>query len=256
MTILHHLHPKAAIPWFKQWFDSAYYHKLYGNRDEREAADFINALDNYLEPAQGATMLDLGCGAGRHARELALRGYNVTGIDLSSASIRQARKSEMPALRFFRHDMRTPFGNQYFDYIFNFFTSFGYFKTQKENQGVVRNMSTALKTGGTLVLDYMNVQYVEDCLMPYEEKEIDGINYSINRWTNDQFIYKKILIDDESLGEPIENTEQVAKFRTEDFERMFQLHGLSIVEKFGDYQLSPFQLESSSRLIMIARKTE
>ena len=255
MTISNQLTPKATIPWFKQWFDSAHYHKLYGNRNEREAATFINNLISYLEPARNATMLDLGCGAGRHARELALRGFNVTGIDLSSSNIRLAKKLEIPLLRFIRHDMRIPFGNQYFDFIFNFFTSFGYFKTQNENNGVVRNMSNALKAGGTLVLDYMNVEYVEDRLVPNELKEIDGISYSINRWTDDRFIFKKIMVDDESGNEPIETTEQVAKFRLDDFERMFQAAELSIVETFGDYQLNSFDLKSSPRLIIVAQKT-
>lgn len=254
MTIPSQLIPKVTVPWFKQWFDSAHYHKLYGNRNTREAATFISNLTSYLEPAQDSVMLDLGCGAGRHARELALRGFNVTGIDLSSSSIRLAKRSEIPLLRFIRHDMRIPFGNQYFDFVFNFFTSFGYFKTQNENNSVVRNISNALKAGGTLVLDYMNVEYIERRLVQNELKEIDGISYSISRWTDDNFIFKKIIVDDESGNGPIETIEQVAKFRLNDFAGMFRKAGLSIVETFGDYQLNSFTLKSSPRLILVAQK--
>src|SRR5215213_5123663 len=54
--------------WFRQWFDSPYYHKLYFNRDEREAAAFINRLANRLHAAPGSFMLDVACGRGRHSK--------------------------------------------------------------------------------------------------------------------------------------------------------------------------------------------
>ena len=68
-------------PWFKNWFDSAHYHQLYANRDEKEAQHFIDALLAALQPANDASMIDVGCGAGRHSKYLASKGYNVTGID-------------------------------------------------------------------------------------------------------------------------------------------------------------------------------
>jgi cyclopropane fatty-acyl-phospholipid synthase-like methyltransferase len=51
-------------PWFKNWFNSPYYHQLYFNRDEQEAAKFIDALISHLKPAAGAYMLDVACGKG------------------------------------------------------------------------------------------------------------------------------------------------------------------------------------------------
>ncbi len=59
-----------SIPWFKSWFDSAYYHKLYAHRSEKEAADFIDELITALQPDQHAAMLDVGCGNGRHCRQI------------------------------------------------------------------------------------------------------------------------------------------------------------------------------------------
>ena len=80
--------------WFKNWFNSPYYHQLYFNRDEKEAAAFINKLIEHLKPAAGNTMLDVACGKGRHSVQLANAGFNVTGIDLSEESILEALKSE------------------------------------------------------------------------------------------------------------------------------------------------------------------
>ena len=246
--------PIKTIPWFRRWFDSAHYYKLYQNHNEQEAADFISELIGWLQPAPGSTILDLGCGAGRHCKQLALKGFEVTGIDLASSSIREAKKWETDSLQFIRQDMRIPFGSNRFDYIFNFFTSFGYFKTDHENNGVIRNISDALKKRGTLVLDYMNVRYVEERLVESEEKEIDGIVYYITRWMDEKFFYKKIVIDERQSGEPFENVEQVARFGLEDFNRMFSQNSLQIQEVFGDHRLSPFELNSSPRLIAIVKK--
>jgi SAM-dependent methyltransferase len=253
MTLTNQISPVKNIPWFRRWFNSAYYHKLYGNHSEQEAADFINELTGYLQPMPGATMLDVGCGAGRHCKQLSSKGFKVTGIDLSSSSIREAKKWETESLHFIRHDMRNPFGYNRFDYVFNFFTIFGYFKTDHENNVVIHNMSGALKKQATLVLDYMNVSYAKEHLVPYEEKEIDGINYYISRWIDENFFYKKIVIDDRP-GEPFENVEQVARFTLEDFNRMLSRHNLKIQQVFGDYRLNPFELYSSLRLILVANK--
>jgi SAM-dependent methyltransferase len=242
------------VPWFKRWFDTSHYHRLYGNRNEQEAADFINELTGYLQAPKGSNILDVGCGAGRHCKQLASKGFKVTGIDLSSSSIREAKKWESESLHFRRHDMRKPFGRDEFDYVLNFFTSFGYFKTQEENNEVVYNLSQALKNEGVLVLDYMNVHHVEERLVEREEKEIDGINYYISRWMDEKYFYKKIIIDVGPTVQPFETVEQVARFTLEDFNRMFTLNGLRIEEVFGDYQLRSFDAELSPRLIIVAKK--
>src|ERR1700712_4842000 len=96
-------------PWFKDWFNSPYYHHLYFNRDEAEAAAFIDKLISYLNPAENARILDVACGKGRHSIHLAQKGFDVTGIDLSEDSIDEALKSETANLHFYRHDMRLPF---------------------------------------------------------------------------------------------------------------------------------------------------
>ena len=141
-------------------------------------------------------MLDLGCGAGRHSRYLASKGLRVTGMDLAAGSIREARKSEHPRLRFLRHDMRVPFGRNAFDYVFNFFTSFGYFEDAGEHMAVVRNMAASLRHGGGLVLDYLNVRHAEARLTPEEVKEIDGVIYRLTRWTDARHFFKRIVVED------------------------------------------------------------
>jgi len=240
-------------PWFKTWFDSSFYHQLYSNRNEEEAGHFIQELIAEFKPSQDSVMLDLGCGSGRHSRILADKGFRVTGIDLALSSIMLAKRSSHDGLQFHQHDMRKPFGENRYDYVFNFFTSFGYFKEDAENHLVVDNIFRSLKPGGLLMMDYLNVQFADDLLIPFETREIDGIEYKLSRWTDETHFYKKITIDINE-GEPVEFTEQVLRYGLSDFHDLFFQHGLTIEKVFGDYDLHAYDRKSSPRLIMVARK--
>jgi SAM-dependent methyltransferase len=240
--------------WFKDWFNSPYYHQLYFQRDEKEAADFIYLLLDYLQPAPGAQMLDVACGRGRHAKILANKGYEVTGIDISPESISFAKQFETDTLHFFQHDMRLPFWMNYFDYVFNFFTSFGYFRTEREHYNAIRTIAHSLKPGGFFVIDYLNVHYAEDHLVHQFEKEIEGITYFITKWYDETHFYKKVIIEDDRLASPLEFTEKVAKFSPGDLNDMLSFHQLQVQQIFGDYQLGHYDVRKSPRLIMVARK--
>jgi SAM-dependent methyltransferase len=240
--------------WFKQWFDSSFYHQLYANRDEKEASLFIDELLHELQPTAGSRMLDLGCGSGRHSKYLASKGFDLTGLDLAASSIRQARRWETANLHYYRHDMRVPFGRNTFDYVFNFFTSFGYFDDPSEDRKVVGNICSALKPGGVLVMDYINAVHSEKKLVPAEKKEIDGIVYNITRWTTGTHFFKKIRIENMGLAEPIEHIERVKKFSVVDLENLFDHCGLQLEKVYGDYYLNEYNIETSPRLIAMAKK--
>ena len=244
----------TKTPWYQAWFDSPYYHQLYFNRNELEAAAFVERLTAYLNPAPGSRMLDAGCGLGRHSRMLANHDFNVTGIDLSLHAIREAKSYESESLHFFQHDLRLPFWMNYFHYAFNFFTSFGYFKSERENMNVIRTIASSLQRQGTVVIDYLNVHYAEDNLLHKEEKTIDGTVFYLTRWFDETHFYKRIVIEDESLEEPLEFMEKVAKYTLGDFNDMFSYHKLQLQEVFGDYHFSPYHIRRSPRLLMVAKK--
>jgi SAM-dependent methyltransferase len=245
---------KQRSSWFKDWFDTNFYHQLYANRDEKEAAQFVDNLINELQPPEHSTMLDLGCGAGRHTKQLAAHGFHVTGLDLAASSIRAAKKVHVPGTQFYQHDMRIPFCIARFNYVFSFFTSFGYFKTQDENNAVIYNIANSLKPKGTLVMDYLNVNYSEAHQVEREKKEIDGVNYHIRRWHNDTHFYKYIKVTNVLEHGNVEYTEQVEKLRLTDFDILFKRNGLRLKKVFGDYDLNAYDPEDSPRLIMIAEK--
>jgi len=241
--------------WFASWFDSEHYHRLYSNRDQREATAFVERLIGHLDPDPGVAMLDLGCGSGRHSRSLAAHGYRVTGIDLSPASLARARQLPGPRVRFVEQDMRTPFGRNEFDYVFSLFTSLGYFEDYGDNATVVRNIARSLVTGGTLVIDYLNVKSAERNLIANEIAVRGEFRYGISRWTTDAAFFKRIVLLDPPSSSPVEHVERVSKLTLQDFQRLLAASGLTIDGVFGSYALDQFDETQSPRLIIIARKT-
>ena len=165
-----------AKPWFKDWFNSPYYHQLYFKRDEAEAAAFINKLIDYLKPSKGDHILDVACGKGRHSIYLNKKGFDVTGFDLSEESIQHNKQFENENLTFYLHDMREVFRSNYFDLVLNLFSSFGYFEKDRDNLRCFIANTTALKPNGTLVFDYFNANKIRSTGNCVYEKIIEGIN--------------------------------------------------------------------------------
>ncbi len=238
--------------WFEEWFNSEYYPILYKNRDEEEAARFINVILNHLDPQPKACMLDLACGKGRYSVQLANKGYGVTGLDIADANIEYAQQFERENLSFFKHDMRLPFRVNYFDYIFNFFTSFGYFETYADHLNTIKNVHIGLKQGGKFVLDFFNTHKVLYNLVPKEEKRENGIVFRIERFVEDGYIIKKIEVDDGGKQQVFR--EKVRGFTLEELIALFEEAGLHILDVFGNYDLGNYETLHSDRLILIAGK--
>lgn len=241
------------MDWFENWFGSPFYKMLYQNRDENEARRFTDELICYLQPPAGCRMLDIACGEGRFAIHLAEKGYDVTGIDLSTASIESAQAHEAGNLHFYVQDMRFPFYINYFDFAFNFFTSFGYFKYDRDNRMAARAFAAGLKKGGTLVIDYLNFKNVLKNMVSEATVQREEITFNIKKRCDRNHIIKDIDFTD-CDGIPRHYTETVATFSLEDFVKMFTDAGMTMVETFGDYSLAPFDAESSPRMIMVFKK--
>lgn len=239
--------------WFMEWFGSPYYHILYKNRDENEARQFIDALLAWLQPTPGAHALDLACGKGRYSRYLAEKDLLTTGLDISASSIAYARQFESERLSFFQHDMRHLYRINYFDFIFNFFTSFGYFENERDHFRTILNISRGLKQGGRFVLDFFNSRKVLRELKSLEIKKIDNYTFHIRKELDmEGYIVKTIIFEAE--GRQMEFRERVRAFALEDFQSYFERTSLSLEATFGDYQLKAYDPEQSERLILVAKK--
>ena len=238
--------------WFKDWFNSKYYHILYKNRNEIEAKLFLDKLINYLPIQKNQKIIDVACGKGRHSIYLNSLGFNVHGIDLSKKSIDIAKKYENKSLHFSIHDMRKGYKANYFDLSINLFTSFGYFSNNQDDQDAINAMSSNLKENGILIIDFMNVNNVINNLLHKEKKIIQNIEFNIKREIKKNYIIKKIHIKDKKKNEVFQ--EKVKMLTLDDFLFLIKNANLKTIDIFGDYKLNPFNTQKSERLILVCKK--
>jgi len=238
--------------WFATWFDSHYYHLLYQHRNDDEAQFFMDNLVQHLMPNTDAKILDLACGKGRHSIYLANKGFDVVGVDLSPESIEHAQQFAHERLQFATHDMRETLTVGTFDYIFNLFTSFGYFPTEEEHVQTLKAMKNGLKDkNSVLVIDFFNAHKVIQNLVLAEEKTLSDITFKLNRRVENGYILKDIYFEDQ--GKAFSFQESVRALNLEAFKALFEQAGLELVETFGDYNLSAYNQIDSNRLILIAK---
>ena len=242
---------KNTNEWFKDWFNSPYYHLLYQNRDYKEADLFIQNLSKFLKIRLNANVLDLACGNGRHSITLNKIGFNVTGVDLSKNSISIAKKSETEKLNFHIHDMRYKFGSESYEYIFNLFTSFGYFNSMDDNVKMLESIKSMLIPQGILIIDFLNAEKVIRELKKHEIKTIEEIRFDINKYIENKKVFKEISITDPS-GDIYKFTERVQLFNIDDFNSLLKPN-FEILHTFGDFYLNEFDSQISDRLIIIAK---
>ena len=238
--------------WFEEWFNSPYYHLLYSNRSEDEAANFISKVVDKLKMPQKAKILDVACGKGRHSRTLAKLGFDVTGIDLSVNSIEYAKQFENEHLHFEVWDMRKMYKHQQFDYVVNLFSSFGYFDDEHDDAAAIAAFAENLKSGGTVLIDYINTECAIKNMTSKQIVPRGDIQFHVQKKVENGFIKKKIefLAD----GENQTYEEQLKVINLLRFKTMLHSAGLELTQTFGDYDLNEFDPGASQRLILVAVK--
>ena len=130
--------------------------------DTKRQVDF---LIEKLELKGTERILDLACGFGRHSLELARRGYDVTGVDITPEYIEYATKqaqTEKLNAGFICSDIRNVSFHNEFDVVLNMADgAIGYLENEEENLKIFRVISEALKPGGRHFMDIMNGSYAE-----------------------------------------------------------------------------------------------
>ncbi len=237
--------------WFEQWFGEEYL-QLYPHRDDADAARMI-ALVNSRIPLRNQRLLDLACGPGRHAEQLAGLGGHVVGFDLSMPLLRRARARIRPPLDLVRGDMRTlPFADASFHAVLNLFTSFGYFLDDAQHDLVLRSVAKSLVQGGTFVLDYFNADHVRRHLVAHEERKLGSRRIATERKLSQdgRFVVKEIHLMDEGRS----FLERVRLFAPEDLAEMLQRAGFEVDLCVGDYDGAPIS-DTAPRAIFFAQRT-
>ena len=255
-------------PWYETLFVRDYYDYFfvggprgifppeeYGRRTD-EQVDFVARA---LELPEGARVLDLCCGHGRHAVRLAQRGYRVTGLDISAYHLRLAKAAARKAgvaIGWIRGDMREiPREAGRFDAVINMFTAFGYFDTEEENQRVLDGVARSLRKGGRFLIDTMNHDWLmrvfrdSDC-----SKRVDGSYVAEMRWYDirtGRVIVEMLHFP--PAGRPRRRWHSVRLYTYTELATMLSKAGLRVARSWGGFDGSELTMQSA-RLIVMAEK--
>lgn len=110
----------------------------------------------------GSTLLDVGCGQGRHSIEFGNRGFDVLGIDASEANIERAKcKTCNDAVEFKQWDARKRLKGKSFDCAICLYDVIGSYRTLEDNTAIIHQLANKLRKGGRAVISVMNMQYMK-----------------------------------------------------------------------------------------------
>jgi SAM-dependent methyltransferase len=229
--------------WYEEWFGEEYL-QLYPHRDDAEADRAVALIVGSVPFEQGWRVLDVACGAGRHARAFRSAGARCFGVDLSASLLRVARGvTDAPLIR---ADMRQlPIRPSSMDLTVNLFTSFGYFEHDSEHGATAAEMVATVRPGGWLVIDLLNPAVVRSQLVPRETVGQALVTRTLS--PDQRFVCKTIVWPD---GRRF--VERVRLFEPGEIEAMLGHTGLTITHRFGDYDGRPLS-PTSSRTILIGR---
>jgi SAM-dependent methyltransferase len=234
------------------WWSEAFrrpYLECYAHRDdasaEREAA-FVATL---LALAPGASLLDAGCGAGRHVRAFGRRGAAVVGVDFSVELLAAARAAG--DARYVAADVRRlPFKDAVFAHVVSLFTSFGYFDAAGDRAHVVE-MRRVLRAGGTFVIDFLNPPRVVAALVPESTRTYGALEIRERRFVRGGRVEKEIDARDASTGATRRWTESVRLYGRDELTSLLASAGLRVTSTHGDLAGGAWS-ESSERLVLAA----
>jgi SAM-dependent methyltransferase len=233
------------MEWFEEWFGEEYL-KLYPHRDEAEAERAVATIGRVVGLRPGWWVLDVACGAGRHARAFRQAGVRCVGVDLSATLLRLARK--VTDAHLVRADMRLlPIRPGSMDLTVNLFTSFGYFDRESEHTAALREMTGTLKPGGWFVIDFLNPAAVRRKLVARERVMVQSGEVEVGRSVSadGHYVCKTIVTPS---GKRF--VERVRLFEPQEIGAMLEAAGIEIQHRFGDYEAAPLTADSPRTILM------
>jgi SAM-dependent methyltransferase len=248
---------RRARYWWDEMFGDDFLRTM-GRLTDVQVHREVNFIEESLGVQQGAIVLDLACGTGRHAVEMAARGYNVVGYDLSVAMLARAADEaheRNQKLNFLQGDMRDMGFEEMFDAVYCWSTSFGYFDDEK-NQLVAHRIHRALRKGGMLLLDVANrdfVAQVQPSLVWFEgEGCVCMDDMRVDFITSRLKVKRMIMMDD---GRSRELEYSIRLYTLHELGRMLHDVGFKVTEVSG-HLATPrvFMGADSPRLIVLAEK--
>ena len=168
--------PEVDPHWYETFFEDDWL-ELAVNHDERLTRAEVDFLVGKLHLEPGARVLDLACGHGRHAIELADRGLRVTGADISEQALAVARQRATQRgvdVDLTRLDMRDLDADSEFSAVCNFASAFGYYPREEDDREVLRRVARCLVPGGHFLIETMNAQWLTRNFEPRGRRALEN----------------------------------------------------------------------------------
>jgi SAM-dependent methyltransferase len=231
--------------WFEEWFGEDYL-RLYPHRDDADAQRAVDLISRTVGLQPGWRVLDVACGAGRHARAFVGAGARCFGLDLSATLLRLARQvTDAPLIR---ADMRQlPVRPASMDLTVNLFTSFGYFECDAEHTVALEEMTSTVRPGGWFVIDFLNPDAVRRQLVPEQLVQLSGQTVRVTRSVSPDGRYVCKSIRPPSGRQYVE---RVRLFEPDQISHMLEGAGVQVRYRFGDYQAMPLTLDAPRTILL------
>jgi SAM-dependent methyltransferase len=239
--------------WWRTWFGPSYL-ALYDDTLRERTPMEIDRLEALLQLRPPQRILDLPCGQGRHAIELARRGYQVTGVDISPFMIEVAReraKASGLEVRWLTGDMRHPIPGASFDLIVNLFTSFGYFAEDADDQQVLAASLSMLKPNGRFVLEVINGERV---MANFEERGWFTVGQAAVMETRRLDRSSQRMVVERTVSTPPESETSIHTLRLytgPQLETAMRQAGFGRVDLYGDWEGGPLQRDGSVAIVAV-----
>lgn len=179
--------------------------------------DLADKLEEWLEAKPPQRILDLACGTASPTVALALKGYAMTGLDLTPAMLDVARRGaekKGAQVEWLCQDMRTIDYREAFDHVMVRDVIFGIFEDEKEDADLIRRMAAAVKPSGRCLFEAYNKEFAMS-------RGVQGSHFYDA--VSDRFVAK----------DPTNPLRTLKLYSLEEWERMLRANALLIVKTDG-----------------------
>lgn len=246
----------------KEWFEDekfweSYSPVIFDENHWAEASAVAKAVAKLAGLEPGASVLDAGCGPGRISVELALLGFNVTGVDIIQSELDAASESALDEgveLNLLNQDLRNFTAENKFDCAVNLYTSFGYCEDKQDDYKILGNIYDSLKPDGVFILESVSRETSIINFTEGEEFFRSGIkvvtNFKVSgAWEGLRSAWTLFFPD----GKKIEHEFVQRLYSAPELKEKLLETGYKTIEVYGGYEKQPYD-QNAATMVLVCKK--
>jgi SAM-dependent methyltransferase len=242
--------------WTEDYFERGYAQRWGLHPPSDQVRQEVSGLWALLRMTGGCRAIDIGCGHGRHALALTTLGAEVIGVDTAIALLNRARSLAAHThtqIRLVRGDMRhLPIQSSCASAAI-IMDAFGFFDSDKEHDGVLREAARVLTANGRLVMKIVNGGAVIDDFRPTDQQERDGIVVTIDRslTLEPARMTERLRVTGSRGNGEYERRQRL--YRVEELGAALERSGFDVVDVFATPDGTPFEPDLSATMWFVCQ---